>query len=46
MGRGLRRPGVAVPEAGPVNVIDLVGGAVAVLIAIYLFWTLLRPEDF
>jgi K+-transporting ATPase KdpF subunit len=37
---------VAVPEAGPVNVIDLVGGVVALLLALYLFWTLLRPEDF
>jgi K+-transporting ATPase KdpF subunit len=29
-----------------VNVIDLVGGAVALLLAVYLLWTLLRPEDF
>jgi K+-transporting ATPase KdpF subunit len=25
---------------------DLVGGVIALLLAIYLFWTLLRPEDF
>jgi K+-transporting ATPase KdpF subunit len=25
---------------------DLVAGVIALLLAIYLFWTLLRPEDF
>jgi K+-transporting ATPase KdpF subunit len=25
---------------------DLVGGVIALLLAIYLLWTLLRPEDF
>ncbi len=25
---------------------DLFGGVIALLLAIYLFWTLLRPEDF
>lgn len=25
---------------------DLFGGVIAFLLAIYLFWTLLRPEDF
>jgi K+-transporting ATPase KdpF subunit len=28
------------------NFSDLVGGVIALLLAIYLFWTLLRPEDF
>ena len=28
------------------NLSDLVGGVIAVLLGIYLFWTLLRPEDF
>lgn len=28
------------------NAQDLVGGAIAVLLALYLLWTLLRPEDF
>jgi K+-transporting ATPase KdpF subunit len=28
------------------NLSDLVGGVIALLLAIYLFWTLLRPEDF
>lgn len=28
------------------NLGDLVGGVIALLLAIYLFWTLLRPEDF
>jgi K+-transporting ATPase KdpF subunit len=28
------------------NVSDLVGGVIALLLALYLFWTLLRPEDF
>jgi K+-transporting ATPase KdpF subunit len=37
---------VAVPEAGPVSVIDLLGGVIALVLALYLFWTLLRPEDF
>lgn len=25
---------------------DLVGGVIALLLGVYLFWTLLRPEDF
>jgi K+-transporting ATPase KdpF subunit len=29
-----------------VNVSDLVGGVIALLLGVYLFWTLLRPEDF
>ena len=28
------------------NLSDLVGGVLALLLGIYLFWTLLRPEDF
>ena len=28
------------------NAQDLVGGVVALLLALYLFYTLLRPEDF
>ncbi len=28
------------------NGADLVGGAIALLLALYLLWTLLRPEDF
>jgi K+-transporting ATPase KdpF subunit len=28
------------------NFSDLVGGVIALLLALYLFWTLLRPEDF
>jgi K+-transporting ATPase KdpF subunit len=28
------------------NLSDLVGGVIALLLGIYLFWTLLRPEDF
>lgn len=28
------------------NAQDLLGGAIVLLLAIYLFWTLLRPEDF
>ena len=28
------------------NLSDLVGGVIALLLALYLFWTLLRPEDF
>jgi K+-transporting ATPase KdpF subunit len=28
------------------NLSDLIGGVIALLLAIYLFWTLLRPEDF
>ena len=28
------------------NLSDLVGGVIALVLAIYLFWTLLRPEDF
>ena len=28
------------------NFSDLVGGVIALLLGIYLFWTLLRPEDF
>jgi K+-transporting ATPase KdpF subunit len=28
------------------NAQDLLGGAIALILAIYLFWTLLRPEDF
>jgi K+-transporting ATPase KdpF subunit len=37
---------VARKEARPMNLSDLVGGVIALLLAIYLFWTLLRPEDF
>jgi len=29
-----------------VNFSDLVGGVIALLLGVYLFWTLLRPEDF
>jgi K+-transporting ATPase KdpF subunit len=29
-----------------VNISDLIGGAIALLLGVYLFWTLLRPEDF
>jgi K+-transporting ATPase KdpF subunit len=25
---------------------DLVGGVIALLLSLYLLWTLLRPEDF
>jgi len=25
---------------------DLIGGVIALLLGVYLFWTLLRPEDF
>jgi K+-transporting ATPase KdpF subunit len=25
---------------------DLAGGLIALLLGLYLFWTLLRPEDF
>ena len=28
------------------NLSDLVGGVIALLLGMYLFWTLLRPEDF
>ena len=28
------------------NLSDLFGGVIALLLSIYLFWTLLRPEDF
>jgi K+-transporting ATPase KdpF subunit len=28
------------------NLSDVVGGVIALLLGIYLFWTLLRPEDF
>jgi K+-transporting ATPase KdpF subunit len=28
------------------NVSDLVGGVIALLLGVYLLWTLLRPEDF
>jgi K+-transporting ATPase KdpF subunit len=28
------------------NVSDLVGGVIALLLGMYLLWTLLRPEDF
>ncbi len=28
------------------NAQDLVGGLVALLLGLYLLWTLLRPEDF
>ena len=28
------------------NVSDLVGGVITLLLGLYLFWTLLRPEDF
>jgi K+-transporting ATPase KdpF subunit len=28
------------------NLSDLVGGLIAVVLGLYLFWTLLRPEDF
>jgi K+-transporting ATPase KdpF subunit len=28
------------------NLSDLVGGVIALVLGIYLFWTLLRPEDF
>jgi K+-transporting ATPase KdpF subunit len=28
------------------NVSDLVGGVIVLLLGLYLFWTLLRPEDF
>ena len=28
------------------NLSDLVGGVIALLLALYLFGTLLRPEDF
>jgi K+-transporting ATPase KdpF subunit len=28
------------------NLSDLVGGVIALLLGVYLFWTLLRPEDF
>ena len=28
------------------NFSDLVGGVIVLLLALYLFWTLLRPEDF
>ncbi|HEY5276997.1 MAG TPA: K(+)-transporting ATPase subunit F [Coriobacteriia bacterium] len=28
------------------NFSDLVGGVIALLLGVYLFWTLLRPEDF
>lgn len=28
------------------NLSDLVGGVIALLLGIYLLWTLLRPEDF
>jgi K+-transporting ATPase KdpF subunit len=28
------------------NLGDLFGGVIALLLGIYLFWTLLRPEDF
>jgi K+-transporting ATPase KdpF subunit len=33
-------------EACEMNLSDLFGGVIALLLAIYLFWTLLRPEDF
>jgi K+-transporting ATPase KdpF subunit len=29
-----------------VNLSDLVGGVIALLLGVYLFWTLMRPEDF
>jgi K+-transporting ATPase KdpF subunit len=28
------------------NLSDLVGGVIALFLGLYLFWTLLRPEDF
>ncbi|MDR3634300.1 MAG: K(+)-transporting ATPase subunit F [Isosphaeraceae bacterium] len=28
------------------NLSDLVGGVITLLLSLYLFWTLLRPEDF
>jgi K+-transporting ATPase KdpF subunit len=28
------------------NLSDLVGGVISLVLGIYLFWTLLRPEDF
>ncbi|MGZ6339520.1 MAG: K(+)-transporting ATPase subunit F [Candidatus Limnocylindrales bacterium] len=28
------------------NLTDLVGGVIALALGLYLFWTLLRPEDF
>jgi K+-transporting ATPase KdpF subunit len=28
------------------NLSDLVGGVIVLLLGVYLFWTLLRPEDF
>ncbi len=28
------------------NTSDLVGGVIVLLLGLYLFWTLLRPEDF
>lgn len=28
------------------NAQDLLGGIIALLLGLYLFWTLLRPEDF
>jgi len=28
------------------NLGDLLGGVIALLLGVYLFWTLLRPEDF
>ena len=28
------------------NLSDFFGGVIALLLGIYLFWTLLRPEDF
>lgn len=28
------------------NAQDLIGGVIALLLGLYLFWTLLRPEDF
>ncbi|MGZ6269455.1 MAG: K(+)-transporting ATPase subunit F [Candidatus Limnocylindrales bacterium] len=28
------------------NLTDLVGGVIVLALGLYLFWTLLRPEDF
>jgi K+-transporting ATPase KdpF subunit len=28
------------------NAQDLLGGVIVLLLGLYLFWTLLRPEDF
>ena len=41
--RRVRRP---VRPAPPVNVLELVTGLATALVFVYLFWALLRPEDF